>query len=129
MNHFFVGLQLLRGDVDLAAVGSSRVSKNADELVSGRDDRAQVRFASTQKVVVRQPGRRRVRVVDLQLDLLSLLEAVLHDELLLPLGTQVVDQCFCSADFVPLSAFLQEQDAEGVRLREGVPVDEVLAFD
>ena len=59
-------------------------------MIFGCDDGSQRRFASTQEVLTVESVVLRVPVVDLELDLLPLLEAVVDYELGLPLGIVVV---------------------------------------
>ena len=61
--------------------------QNRDELMaSSGNHRAKGRFASAQEVVGFQVLAARVRIVDLELDVLAQLEAVIHHDLGLPLG-------------------------------------------
>jgi hypothetical protein len=65
--------------------------ENRDELmVFGRDNSSHRRFASSQEVLTVESVALRVPVVDLELDLLPLLEAVVENELGLPLGIVVI---------------------------------------
>ena len=68
-----------------------------------------------------------VDIIDLNLEVLALLEMILHIEALHPLRAQVIHNDFGHAQLLPLVANLLVEDDHTVSTRESVQVGQILA--
>ena len=83
----------------------------------------------TNEIVVGQGGHvdQIVHIVDLDLEVLPLLEVILHVKALNPLRREVVADDFSHANFVPLSAHLLVKYDHPICAGKRIQVGEVLA--
>ena len=125
-------LTLLSRDLDSATLssGTCLVFERAHKcLIPARDDLVDGKLDRASEVVAGQVVDvfLVVDVVDLDLEVLALLEMILHIEALHPLGAQVIHNDFGHSQLLPLVADLFVKDDHAVSARESVQVGQVLA--